>query len=70
MILYDNLLRWVCGVSHPGSPQVILTHLLRLRCKLGEETENPTYILADQRVGLPDGGGGVAGVIPPDGYVD
>ena len=39
------------GPTNPGSPRVIRTQLMRLRQKLREDGENPTYIFAEPRVG-------------------
>ena len=39
------------GLTIPGSPRATRTHLMRLRQKLGEDGENPTYIFSEPRVG-------------------
>ena len=39
------------GPTIPGSPRATRTHLMRLRQKLGEDGENPTYIFSEPRVG-------------------
>ena len=51
VVPYENLLRRVWGVNHSGTPRVIRTHPMRLRRKLGEDAENPTYVFAEPRVG-------------------
>ena len=48
---HEDLLHRVWGPTRPGSVQVIRTQLMRLRQKLGEDGENPTYIFAEPRVG-------------------
>lgn len=48
---YDHLLQRVWGWNNPGNPYVVRTHMMRLRRKLGEDGHNPTYILAEARVG-------------------
>ena len=48
---HEDLLHRVWGPTRPGSVQVIRTQLMRLRQKLGEDSENPTYIFAEPRVG-------------------
>ena len=51
VLTHRNLLQRVWGQTNPGKPQVIRTHLTRLRRKLGEDGENPRYIFAEPRVG-------------------
>lgn len=57
-LTYDHLLQRVWGWNNPGNPYVVRTHLMRLRRKLGEDGYNPTYILAEPRVGYR--------MVPPD----
>jgi DNA-binding response OmpR family regulator/signal transduction histidine kinase len=57
-LTYDHLLQRVWGWNNPGNPYVVRTHLMRLRRKLGEDGHNPTYILAEPRVGYR--------MVPPD----
>ena len=47
VVTHEQLLNRVWGPANPGSPRVIRTHLMRLRQKLGEDGENPTYIFAE-----------------------
>ncbi|MXZ90420.1 MAG: response regulator [Chloroflexi bacterium] len=51
VLTHRDLLQRVWGQTKPGGPQVIRTHLTRLRGKLGEDGENPKYIFAEPRVG-------------------
>ena len=51
VVTHEELLNRVWVPTNLGSPRVIRTHLMRLRQKLGEDGENPTYIFAEPRVG-------------------
>ena len=51
VVPHDNLVQRVWGTQKPGSVRTLRTHLVRLRRKLGEDGENPRYILAEPRVG-------------------
>ena len=51
VLTHRDLLQRVWGMNKPGNPQMIRTHLTRLRSKLGENGENPRYIFAEPRVG-------------------
>ena len=55
---HNQLLRRVWRVTTAGDPQVVRTHLRRLRRKLGDEADNPTYIFTEPGVGyrMPDPG--------------
>ena len=48
---HDQLLRRVWNVTTAGDPQVVRTHIRRLRRKLGDEADSPTYILTEPGVG-------------------
>ena len=48
---HDQLLRRVWNVTTAGDPQVVRTHIRRLRRKLGDEADNPVYILTEPGVG-------------------
>ena len=50
-LTYRYLLRRVWRNSHSSDPRVVRTHVGRLRRKLGDDGENPTYILTEPRVG-------------------
>ena len=56
---HDRLLRRVWSPGKPGNRRLLRTHLMHLRKKLGEDGENPRYILAEPRVGyrMPEGEG-------------
>ena len=51
VMTHDRLLRRVWSPGKPGNLRVLRTHLMRLRRKLGEDADNPTYIFAEPRVG-------------------
>ena len=51
VVPHDRLLQRVWGTRKSGSVRTLRTHLLRLRRKLGEGADNPTYIFAEPRVG-------------------
>ena len=53
----DRLLRRVWSPGKPGNLRALRTHLMRLRRKLGDDAEDPTYIFAEPRVGyrMPEG---------------
>ncbi len=51
VLTHQRLLNRVWGRTKRGSRQVIRTHLMRLRRKLGEDGDNPKYIFAEPRVG-------------------
>ena len=54
---HEQLLRRVWRVTTAGDPQVVRTHMRRLRRKLGDDADNPRYIFTEPRVGyrLPPG---------------
>ena len=62
VLTHQHLLQRVWGKTQTATPQVIRTHLMRLRRKLGEDAGDPRYIFAEPRVGYrmerPDGKGG------------
>ncbi len=51
VVPHDRLLRRVWSPDKPGNRRLLRTHLMHLRHKLGEDGENPRYILAEPRVG-------------------
>ena len=57
VVPHERLLRRVWSPGKPGNLRVLRTHLMHLRKKLGEDGENPRYILAEPRVGywMPEG---------------
>ena len=59
VVPHDRLLRRVWSPGKPGNLRVLRTHLMHLRRKLGEDGENPRYILVEPRVGyrMPEGDG-------------
>ena len=48
---HDQLLRRVWKITAAGDPQVVRTHLRRLRRKLGDDAGNPSYIFTEPGVG-------------------
>ena len=51
VVTHDQLLRRVWHVTTAGDPQVVRTHLRRLRRKLGDDADDPSYIFTEPRVG-------------------
>ena len=51
VVPHDQLLRRVWHVTAAGDPQVVRTHLRRLRRKLGDDANHPAYIFTEQGVG-------------------
>ena len=51
VMTHEDLLRRVWGPSHPGHSGPIRTVVKNLRNKLGDQAENPSYILNEPRVG-------------------
>ncbi len=51
VLTHEELLRRVWGPSHPGHSGPIRTVVKNLRSKLGDQAENPSYILNQPRVG-------------------
>ncbi len=60
-LTYQQLLRRVWRNSHSYDPRVVCTHVGRLRRELGDDGENPTYILTEPRVGYRMGQAGNPG---------
>ena len=64
VVTHEQLLARVWGPNDARDVRVIRTHLARLRRKLGDDASNPTYIVAEPRVGYrlatsePSTGGG------------
>ena len=48
---HEQLLRRVWRVTTAGDPQVVRTHMRRLRRKLADDADNPRYIFTEPRVG-------------------
>ena len=48
---HEQLLRRVWRVTSAGDPQVVRTHMRRLRRKLGDDADSPRYIFTEPRVG-------------------
>ena len=51
VVPHNQLLKRVWSPEKPGNLPVLRTHLMRLRRKLGDNPQNPTYILNEPRVG-------------------
>ena len=51
VVPHDHLLQRVWGPQRSGGLRTLRTHLARLRRKLGDDAENPTYVFAEPRVG-------------------
>ena len=48
---HEQLLRRVWRVTNAGDPQVVRTHVRRIRRKLGDAADSPRYIFTEPRVG-------------------
>ena len=51
VLTHDQLLLRVWGVGHSGDTGLVRSIVRRLRRKLGDDAENPTYIVTEPRVG-------------------
>ena len=51
VLTHELLLRRVWRVTNSGDPQVVRTHMRRLRRKLGDDADSPTYIFTEPRAG-------------------
>ena len=51
VVTHDRLLKRVWNPKKPGNKQVMRTHLMRLRRKLGDDAAKPKYIFSEPRVG-------------------
>ena len=50
-LTHEQLLRRVWRVNTGGDPQMVRTHMRRLRRKLGDDADNPRYVFTEPRVG-------------------
>ena len=48
---YDSLLRQVWGERDTGSPELVRSHMKKLRRKLGDDATKPTYIFNERAIG-------------------
>ena len=48
---YEHLLERVCGEKDNGDVRPMRTIVSKLRRKLGDDADNPTYIFTEPRVG-------------------
>ena len=51
VLSHDHLLQRVWGVRRSGEPGLVRTVMKRLRRKLGDDADNPTYLFTEPRVG-------------------
>ena len=51
VLTHDHLLQRVWGVRRSGAPGLVRTVMKRLRRKLGDDADNPTYLFTEPRVG-------------------
>ena len=51
VLTHELLLRRVWRVTNSGDPQVVRTHMRRLRRKLGDDADSPKYIFTEPRAG-------------------
>ena len=66
VVSHDRLLRRVWGEETPGGLRTLRTHVMRLRQKLGDSPESPTYVLTEPRVGyrMPEAEAPEGGAVP------
>ena len=59
VMTHPQLLRRVWGPGNSGDPQLVRTHMRRLRRKLGDDADDPSYIFTEPGVGyrMPEGEG-------------
>ena len=51
VLSHDHLLQRIWGVRRSGEPGLVRTVMKRLRRKLGDDADNPTYLFTEPRVG-------------------
>ena len=51
VLTHDQLLKRVWGLAHPGGKGTVSTFVKRLRQKLGDDANHPTYIFSVPRIG-------------------
>ena len=51
MLTHDQLLQRVWDMERTGEPGLVRNVVKRLRRKLGDDADNPTYIFTEPRVG-------------------
>ena len=51
VLTYDSLIRNIWNGRSHGSPKLVRTYIKRLRCKLGDDTRPPAYIVNTRGVG-------------------
>ena len=51
VITHQQLLRRVWGAFNSGDPQMLRSHMRRLRRKLGDDAQDPKYIFTELRAG-------------------
>ena len=51
VLSHDHMLQRVWGVRRSGEPGLVRTVMKRLRRKLGDDADNPTYLFTEPRVG-------------------
>ena len=51
VLTHDQLLQRVWGMERTGEPGLVRNVVKRLRRKLGDDADNPTYIFTEPRVG-------------------
>ena len=51
MLTHDRLLQSIWGRERTGEPRLLRDVVKRLRRKLGDDANNPTYIFTEPRVG-------------------
>ena len=65
VLTHDDLLQRVWGLDHSGGRGTVRSCMKRLRRKLGEDANNPSYIFAEPRVGYRMEKGETPGQVEP-----
>ena len=65
VLTHDDLLQRVWGLDHSGGRGTVRSCVKRLRRKLGEDANNPSYIFAEPSVGYRMGKGETPGQVEP-----
>ena len=60
VLTHEQLLRLAWGADYPNDPRLLRSFIKKLRGKLGDDADNPVYILTEPRVGyrMAKAGGG------------
>ena len=70
VLTHEQLLRLAWGADYPNDPRLLRSFIKKLRGKLGDDADNPVYILTEPRVGyrMAKAGGGEVSDGDPDSH--